>query len=420
MYPKWMAKWDLTMSGSKEFLRTIYVWKDAKKLTPHTKETYRIYGVAELHAEAFYALLMKFLRDFAASFDTVMRFDGETCIIPWLNAPILKRLDEIGCEKYVGKREVVFFSHGVPHELLDLFGGDVKTWKKNQWIWNELMVDLFPNGALPDGTAAALAVWNERHPCPALQLKIEFRGFPRRCGLPYRYDRLRLTKFCLYAAFPHGSSDADEQAFEGWLATVCSDLGINAEWYVTGNRPESADAFFDWKDEEPWKDTYLMNECVRCPGEALPGLPLSYYPDPVWGGELGIPTELWEVCETLFADRTVTARLSSDDPDAMDRLEEELAHVGCVSVTADTAEIVSNGFAHALREIFETKTDDYEFSRGIFTDDVSVKFFSGSLRRPFWGVQFAFRDPALRERTKDMLRDVCRKHGRKLAETEER
>ncbi|MBQ3055415.1 MAG: hypothetical protein IJC88_04850 [Oscillospiraceae bacterium] len=212
--------------------------------------TYQIYGVAELHAEKLHALAMKFLREFAAPFDTVMTVLKQTRFDSMPNEQLQARL-KLESAVFAEKNKFSVFSHGVRNDILDTIGRNVKTWGDYEPVWDGMHLELFSNEVLPGDPTEALERWNKNRPKPVFEIMTEFRRFPRD-GYPYQYYTSSITKFCINAGFCEGSTDADEQAFEKWLASVFTELDINAEWYVTGSKPESASAFFPWDDAEAW------------------------------------------------------------------------------------------------------------------------------------------------------------------------
>ncbi|MBQ3055416.1 MAG: hypothetical protein IJC88_04855 [Oscillospiraceae bacterium] len=241
MYPKWLTKLDLLWYGQNYLMQPIFVWRSKKRLSPHTKATYRVFGVAELHVEEFHALSMKFLREFATSFDVVMTVRHKSLLDTVKMNPFLKR-PKPECAMIVDEKNIAVLTRSAHQEVLNRLGRDVKAWKKNQWVWDGMKVEFFSPGDLPDDPNEALAWWNEHRPQPAFELKIEFREFSSH-GKHYIRNA---TTFCISAALPQGSTDADEQAFEKWLASVFAELDLDAEWYVTGTEPDCTELFFGW------------------------------------------------------------------------------------------------------------------------------------------------------------------------------
>ncbi len=238
MYPKWLAKLDLAWYGQSALFRPVYVWKKEKRLSPHTGVTYCIFGAAELHAEAFRTILMRLLEAFGTRFDSVLTLHRNSLLDFTKMNPILKQ-PRPACAILEDERSVVVLTRGAHKDVSDRLGRDVKTWKRNQWLWDGLAAECFSHGVLSEEPNAALREWREQRPKPAFELKTEFLEFPS----SYRLFRT-VRNFCIYAALPRGSTEKDERAFELWLASLLEERGIVSEWYVTGNSPESAKQFF--------------------------------------------------------------------------------------------------------------------------------------------------------------------------------
>ena len=239
MYPKWLTKLDLGMSGRKEYLRTIYVWRGERKLTRHSHATYQIYGAAEIFAERFLAFCMRFYREFGEHFDRVVLFPRSTPIFCARNNPLLTRLEQEGT-LFVDAEKVLFLTPDAQNEFFDLIGRDVKALRRSSAVWDGMYVLFYPKGSAPR-TASEVAAWWNEFPEPVLESMVDLCDVPQ-----YTKYATAMTNFCLNVGVPESRTDSAEQALEGWFADAFLKLDLNAEWFVTGRVPESIHAFFHW------------------------------------------------------------------------------------------------------------------------------------------------------------------------------
>ena len=224
MYPKWLAKGLMNFETYGYACCGIYLeqgeigWAD--------QNGYRIFGIADLHREALYAVTTELIRTLCAPY-TVFTF-----------------LPVDACEKK-GMEQVRF---GVD---LTGFGENQKAWERSRKFWNGLFIRAY--APLPEHAEKQSALaWLEKSRAESVfEICTTFAAVPSGRG---RNDGFAgfLNGYSLNLFLPNGLTQTEHWRLQTVIASVLERLEVDAEWYVDGKNTDAAKFIID--------DTVLRHE----------------------------------------------------------------------------------------------------------------------------------------------------------------